>query len=56
MSTTKQEIQSQMEHADNLFEEMNRKMETLKGKLLNLSKMVDSINKKIEDMSMDKMA
>lgn len=45
-----------MEHADNLFEEMNKKMEALKGKLLSLSKMVDGINKKIEDISTDSMA
>lgn len=50
---TKQEIQKQMEHADNLFDDMNAKIEALKGKLLNLSEMVNNISKKIENISPD---
>lgn len=48
---TTQEIQHQTEYADNLFEEMNRKIEALKGKLLNLSEAVNNISKKLEGMS-----
>lgn len=48
---TKQEIKDQAEYADSLFEEMNMKIEALKGKLMSLSEMVSNISKKIEDIS-----
>jgi hypothetical protein len=51
MTNIKEEIEVQIEHSDNLFDELNKKTEILKKKLLDLSETINSIIVKIETLS-----